>query len=188
MQEHLHPGEQLIFAGSPHWLLVLQKAFFGVAWSLGLWFLGQYALEKLPGLVQADETAGLSAEDAALAGVWIRRAIWGVLGLLLFVTLWGATIGSIRLLLTRYTVTHLRVVVETGILSRNIEHTEVVRISDVHAAQPFLLRIFGMGNVHVISSDRTAPVMALRGIPDPKKLMMKILEVARPGQVFEVRT
>lgn len=52
-----------------------------------------------------------------------------------------------------------------GVFSISEDYIELYRIKDFRKTKPFLLRLIGCMNVDLISSDRSMPVMALKGIP-----------------------
>jgi membrane protein YdbS with pleckstrin-like domain len=68
---------------------------------------------------------------------------------------------------TRYRLTTQRLFIERGILSRTTEQTELVRVDDVRTRQSILDRLFGLGDVEIVSSDTTQPKVLLAGIAEP---------------------
>jgi uncharacterized membrane protein YdbT with pleckstrin-like domain len=63
-----------------------------------------------------------------------------------------------------YRVTTLRVVIELGVLSKNLEQLDLYRISDYTVERPLSQRLFGTGNLILRTLDKTSPVVALNGI------------------------
>jgi uncharacterized membrane protein YdbT with pleckstrin-like domain len=70
---------------------------------------------------------------------------------------------------TYYRVTNQRIVIETGILSKSLEEIDMRSVDDIEFHQTFLERIFGIGHVFIVSTDKVVPRLALRGIHDPRK-------------------
>ena len=70
----------------------------------------------------------------------------------------------------RYEVTSERVRVRTGVLSRHLEELELYRVKDTTLAQSFIERIFGLSNIMIHTSDRTAPVVVLEAIENAEPL------------------
>ena len=69
---------------------------------------------------------------------------------------------------TRYRLTTHRLFKETGILSRNLNEIELVRVDDVAVRQNVIQRIFNVGVVTVIAPhDQTEPRLELVGIENP---------------------
>jgi uncharacterized membrane protein YdbT with pleckstrin-like domain len=69
---------------------------------------------------------------------------------------------------TRITLTKERLRVRTGVFSKQNEDVELYRIKDWTLREPLNQRIFGKGTVLVMSSDRTAPELALTWISKPE--------------------
>ena len=93
--------------------------------------------------------------------------IWGVLlapvgvGLLLLLRAWYLVAS------TRYRLTTQRLFAETGLIAKNLEEIELFRVKDVTLRQGVLDRLLGVGTVTVLSTDDTAPELALAGLRDP---------------------
>jgi uncharacterized membrane protein YdbT with pleckstrin-like domain len=64
--------------------------------------------------------------------------------------------------------------VHTGVLSKRVDEVELYRVKDTRFDQPFLQRLFGLGNVVLISNDATTPTTVIRGIPDAKAVREKL--------------
>jgi len=73
-----------------------------------------------------------------------------------------------RIRTTLYTVTNQRVIIETGLTTKKVEDIDLRYIDDSQFDQSFMGRILGIGNVTIISSDKTLPAYTLRGIRDPR--------------------
>jgi uncharacterized membrane protein YdbT with pleckstrin-like domain len=65
---------------------------------------------------------------------------------------------------TNYELTSERLRLATGVLNRRTEELELYRVKDSTLEQPILLRIFGLSNVVIRSSDPTHPSIALHAI------------------------
>lgn len=118
-------------------------------------------------------------------GAW--WAVHGILGLIAFSCAWSLVFGSLRLLTTRYRITTRRIQEEWGIFSRTRDNLELIRVTDVQLRQPFLLRMFGCGDIVVTSADRSSPWKYLRGVPNADQLMEQLTEVVHPGTVHELK-
>ena len=75
---------------------------------------------------------------------------------------------------TRIEVTNQRVVVHSGILSRNLDEVELSRVRDIQLTQPLLLWLLKLANIALVSSGGTSPVIHLRGIPNAYMLRERI--------------
>ena len=86
---------------------------------------------------------------------------------------WTLIVPIIIYLKTRFTVYELtdeRIKLKTGILSQEIDECELYRIRDYKIVKPFFQRIFGLGNIELITSDRSNVRINLKGIKDPENL------------------
>lgn len=70
-----------------------------------------------------------------------------------------------------YALTSERLKLTTGILGRETDALELYRVKDMAISQPFLLRIFGLSNVTLTTSDRTTPILKLEAIRDGEKVL-----------------
>ena len=71
---------------------------------------------------------------------------------------------------TKYELNSERLIIKRGILSQNIEETELYRIKDYSIFKPFFLRIFGLGNLVLTSSDKNNKYVSLLAIKDVEKI------------------
>jgi len=71
---------------------------------------------------------------------------------------------------TLYTVTSQRVMIERGLVSKSLSEIDLRYIDDSQFHQTILHRLLGIGNVTLISSDKSSPVYTLHGVPDPRGL------------------
>ena len=66
---------------------------------------------------------------------------------------------------TRYELTTQRLRTRTGVLNKHLEEMELYRVRDYRLEQPFYLRLFGLANIRLESSDRSTPSILLRAVP-----------------------
>ena len=86
---------------------------------------------------------------------------------------WTLFIPLIIFLKTRFTVyevTNQRIKLKTGILNQEIDECELYRVRDYKVVKPFFQRIFGLGNIELVTSDRSNSNINLNGIKDPENL------------------
>lgn len=94
---------------------------------------------------------------------------------------------------TRYALSEDRLFVSEGFL--NIQDDEILlyRIRDIDTQRNLWQRIFGVGTVTVVSSDKTMPTLVLKNVKDPvfvKELLhkqveeMKIKRRVRLGEIM----
>lgn len=93
---------------------------------------------------------------------------WAITALVVLVLLVAFAIRYVRLRSTSYTISNQRVMIERGILSKGVEEIDLRYVEDTRFAQTFLERILGIGNVTLVSSDKTTPTFVLFHILDPR--------------------
>lgn len=71
---------------------------------------------------------------------------------------------------TKYELTTQRLMTHSGVLNKNTDELELYRVRDIQHQQPFLLRLFGLGVVAVVSSDALTPVVPIFAQPNSKEL------------------
>ena len=79
----------------------------------------------------------------------------------------------IRFLKTRYTkfeITDERIIEQIGVFSRTTDETELYRVKDIRIEEPFLLRIFSLSNIIIMTSDKTSPLITIKGVKNGKKI------------------
>ena len=75
---------------------------------------------------------------------------------------------------TVYQLTTERLKVSHGILNKKINELELYRVKDYRIEQPLHLRLFGLGNIILDTSDKSNPVMILRAVPSSEELLNSI--------------
>lgn len=78
----------------------------------------------------------------------------------------------------RYSVSDQRIRVTQGVFNKRTDSIELYRVKDVVLLQPFWLRLFGLGNVELRTSDMTSPLLTLHAVPDPAALRESVLLAA----------
>jgi uncharacterized membrane protein YdbT with pleckstrin-like domain len=69
-----------------------------------------------------------------------------------------------------YEITSERIRLTRGILSRRMDELELYRVKDTSIEQPLMLRLFGLSNVVVRSSDTSTPIFVIEAVPDAQML------------------
>ena len=80
---------------------------------------------------------------------------------------------------TRYAVSEDRLFLSTGFFTIRDEEILLYRIRDINTSRTLWQRIFGVGTVTVLSSDKTMPTLVLQNVKDPvfvKELIHKQVE------------
>ena len=74
----------------------------------------------------------------------------------------------------RFEVTSQRITAHSGVLSKQTDELELYRVKDTKFDQPLFLRLFGLGNVIIVSSDSTTPISAITAVKDARSLREQI--------------
>lgn len=101
---------------------------------------------------------GLASLTIVLAIVAIPYAIWR----------WLA-VKNIK-----YELTSQRLKVHTGVLSKKVDELELYRVKDSSFEQSFFRRLFGVGDVLLMSSDSTSPSTTINAIKNARALREQI--------------
>ena len=101
--------------------------------------------------------------------------------LLVLALLWAGLVLMFfyRKLSVRYQLTTQRFIHRSGILTRVSNRIEVIDIDDVTYHQGLIERLFNVGSIQLVSSDRTHPELWLRGIDNVKEVADQIDDLRR---------
>ena len=83
---------------------------------------------------------------------------------------------------TKYKLTDDKLMVSTGIFSVNEEEMRLYRIMDVTLKRSFGERLWGLGTIHICSSDKTTPELDIKRVrqsSDVKEMLSDMVEAAR---------
>jgi uncharacterized membrane protein YdbT with pleckstrin-like domain len=112
----------------------------------------------------------LMAAAIAAAGALVAPQAYWALIVPAVIALWK----YLELRCFRYTVTTERVGLRRGILTKRTDSIELYRVKDTTVIEPFFLRMFGLADIVLTSSDRTTPLIVLHAIPNGMDLREKI--------------
>lgn len=70
---------------------------------------------------------------------------------------------------TRYALSDDRLFLETGLLSTQCEEILLYRVRDISLKITLGQRIFGVGTVTILSSDKSMPVLELKNVKAPRQ-------------------
>lgn len=83
---------------------------------------------------------------------------------------------------TSYELTTERLMKSSGVFNRRLDNLELYRVRDYTVLQPFLMRMLGLGNLHLVTSDAANPelsIEAVEGIEIIREQLRKAVEAAR---------
>ncbi len=87
----------------------------------------------------------------------------------------------------RYRITARRVQVEEGLLGKRVAAIDLWRVRDVVLNQTVVARVFGFGDLELVSSDEVQPDLVLRGLPGARALFDRVKDAVdrarRDGKV-----
>ena len=93
---------------------------------------------------------------------------------------------------TRYALSEDRLFLSVGLLSIKDDEVLLYRVRDISSSRSLWQRLFGVGTVTVVSSDKTMPVLVLKNIKRPmavKELIhnqVEEMKIRRRMRVVEV--
>jgi uncharacterized membrane protein YdbT with pleckstrin-like domain len=133
--------------------------------------LGNWVLAGVVTIVLLIAVLVLGAANPIFWGAW---AVISVL-------LWGGFACQLayRKLTVKYQLTTQRFIHEKGLLKRVTDRIEVIDIDDVSVEQRLIERMVGVGTIKLISSDRSHPVLMLRGIEKVREVAATIDDLRR---------
>ncbi len=83
---------------------------------------------------------------------------------------------------TVYTLTNERLLVTRGIITRHQDNLELYRVRDYCVKQPILLRMLGLGNLELLTSDTMTPnvlIPAIKEVEEVREKLRTSVELAR---------
>ena len=114
---------------------------------------------------------------------YIAVPLWLIVPLVLFLPL-------VLVRKNRYRISNYRIDYEQGLLSKRIDTIELWHVDDVQMRQGLIDRMLGVGTINVHSNDSTTPVLALRSLPEPRKLYdaikQRVIAVKRQRGVIKM--
>jgi membrane protein YdbS with pleckstrin-like domain len=136
------------------------------------------------GLVARDEagralnTAGVIFEGTPSWKAWFWSYIAaGVLCLVVVGFIWIAIL-ELRRKGIRYKITSRTIDHEAGIFSKRIETIQLWRVQDIDFHQSFMGRLLGIATIHIVTTDKTTPDVALTGLPASREVFERLKDAA----------
>lgn len=93
---------------------------------------------------------------------------------------------------TRYSLSRDRLFMETGLLNTHCEEILLYRVRDISLSISLGQRIFGVGTITIVSSDKTMPILELKNVKAPRDTKEQIheaveeMKLARRMRVGEI--
>jgi uncharacterized membrane protein YdbT with pleckstrin-like domain len=121
----------------------------------------------------------------------VRLAVIAFVATVVAVRLAGLAWRLVVLKSYRYRITNQRIIIESGVFSRRIEEIDMRTVEDLEFKQGFIERLLGIGDITVISADKTTARTRLQGLGRPRDLRELIRSSAYQatrGQLFTRQT
>jgi membrane protein YdbS with pleckstrin-like domain len=94
-------------------------------------------------------------------------AIWVVAIVFLVILVALLVRQAWSILSTSYRLTTQRIFIAHGIVNQSLDQTELLRVDDIKTRQTLLQRILGIGDVEVVSNDKSHPRLLLANVDRP---------------------
>ncbi|MCQ2606179.1 MAG: PH domain-containing protein [Bacteroidales bacterium] len=124
---------------------------------------------------------------------WINIKVFLLCGLFcwLIVPIFFALYHYYLLKCTKTTITTKRIIVERGLFSKRTDEILLKRVTDTKLFEPFLLRLVGLSNLTIYSTDKTRGELFVDAIHNGKQIWNELraaVEMERVGvKEFEQR-
>ncbi len=69
-----------------------------------------------------------------------------------------------------YTLTSERIKIVHGLIGKDVENFELIRVQDIDVQQSIGERMMGLGDITITGADATSPMVVLRNIPQPNEV------------------
>ena len=73
-------------------------------------------------------------------------------------------------LVESYVITSERIKVATGLVGKDLENYELIRIQDLDVTQNLSERVLNLGDIHITGADPSTPQLVLRNIREPREV------------------
>lgn len=83
----------------------------------------------------------------------------------------------------KFKLTNQRMIMQRGVLNRVTDEIELYRVKDHRLEQPFFLRMFGLGNIILISSDQLNHEIIIPAVKDSENLRESIRKLVEARRV-----
>jgi uncharacterized membrane protein YdbT with pleckstrin-like domain len=148
-------GEQVLFHGHPSWRSMVGFHFKGLVAAIVAGVIVGIVSRSRAGHVQAG---------------WVALAVVVVFGL-------TVAAGALRRAATTYTVTDRRLLVERGLLTRDVQQTTLHCVQSVASRQSVRQRLLRVGTVYFDTAASAGYDFSFHGIADPRGLVRDVEQV-----------
>lgn len=130
------------------------------------------------------------AEETLWSGTSSQlKNFWAFVLCLLVIPIPWAIYRWLAVKTTTYRLTTERLITERGIFGKTIDTLELYRVRDMQVTAPFIPRLFGLQNIHLLTADTSTPSVVIDHIPAALALADKFrTQVEECRQRKRVRT
>jgi uncharacterized membrane protein YdbT with pleckstrin-like domain len=107
----------------------------------------------------------LIIKDNDLLNGKIENSIMNTLYILNGLLVMRIVYGLIYFKLLKYELFKDRLVVKEGVFTNRINFLELYRVKDYSVYQSFFMKLFNMMSIQLITSDKSTPILYIKGIP-----------------------
>jgi uncharacterized membrane protein YdbT with pleckstrin-like domain len=148
-------AEETLWKGTPSPKVLIGRVVGLIAIAIVIPVAAQWMARNTPDLDQSAQIAKI--------GWWITAIVF-------VFQLVRLGIALMRIRSTLYTVTNQRIMVENGIISKALSEIDLRTIDDTQFFQSVSARMLGIGNIMIISSDKSQPAFMLHNVENPRAL------------------
>lgn len=130
-----------------------------------IWTATPSQIIHLPALILGAIVATAISIGLGFIG-WVVPLYLGIIAVVWLVCLLPWIWKGLNTKFYKYALTNERLKLTTGIFSRETDVLELYRVKDMSISEPFILRVFGLSNVTLTTSDRSTPILKLEAIRD----------------------
>jgi uncharacterized membrane protein YdbT with pleckstrin-like domain len=151
----LAPGESVTFETKPHWRAIITPSIVLVATIIGVAVLTQWIASWFDWLQ------------------WLRWVI--IIGAIVVLALW-AVVPFLRWLTTDYVFTDRRIIVRSGVISRQGKDMPLSKVNNISFAVPPMGRILNYGALQIQSAGENDGLI-IAGVPDVEDIQRMVYEL-----------
>ncbi len=94
--------------------------------------------------------------------------------LMLVIGLLGVAVQYLQVISTKWKITSTSIQFERGILSKKIDRLDLYKVKDIAYQQSLFQRMMGEGQVNIVSTDVSDPILEIIGIKEHRALYEKL--------------
>lgn len=103
---------------------------------------------------------------------WVNFKVYVLCGLFcwLVIPIFIALYNYFEVKCTKTQITNKRIIIERGLFSKRTDEILLKRVTDTKLFEPFFLRLVGLANLTIYSTDKTRPELLITAIHNGKKI------------------